>query len=271
MMHIGQAGVQIGESCLELLALEHGLAKDGAKINPSAQMTSGFYSFFEESSSGKFSPRSIFIDLDPMVIEDLKAGEYRHMIKSQYLIKGKEDAANNFARGRYTVGKDILDPTLDIFRRLAESCGSLQGFVLTHSIGGGCGSGFTSLLLEHISTEFGLKKNILDYCIFPSDASLCVVEPYNAVLSAPVLIEHTNVTFPFDNQTVGKSHSLKSLFFPFMNIDLFLLSSPKRKHLQKRTLSGAADIFESESSHRTSSLIRHCIHSFWWGIKCRFE
>jgi tubulin alpha len=194
---------------LELLALEHGLGKDGGSVSStSGQMPSGFYSFFEESSSGKYSPRSIFMDLDPTVIDELRTGEYARMIKPQLLIKGKEDAANNFARGRYTIGKDILDTTLDVFRRVVEKCGSLQGFVLTHSIGGGCGSGFTSLLLEHIVSDLGVKKNILDYCVFPSDASLCVVEPYNAVLSAPALIEYTNVTFPFDNQTLGTSRSV---------------------------------------------------------------
>jgi tubulin alpha len=34
------------------------------------------------------------------------------------LISGKEDAANNYARGHYTIGKEILDGTLDKIRRV---------------------------------------------------------------------------------------------------------------------------------------------------------
>jgi tubulin alpha len=63
------------------------------------------------------------------------------------LISGKEDAANNFARGRYTVGKDIIDSCLERLRKEAEKCEGLQGFMLFNSVGGGTGSGLGSLLL----------------------------------------------------------------------------------------------------------------------------
>uniref|UniRef100_A0A914S295 Tubulin/FtsZ GTPase domain-containing protein n=1 Tax=Parascaris equorum TaxID=6256 RepID=A0A914S295_PAREQ len=42
------------------------------------------------------------------------------------LITGKEDAANNYARGHYTIGKEIIDLTLDRIRRLADNCTGLQ-------------------------------------------------------------------------------------------------------------------------------------------------
>ena len=35
---------------------------------------------------------------------------------------GKEDAANNFARGHYTIGKEIVDLVLDRIRKLADNC-----------------------------------------------------------------------------------------------------------------------------------------------------
>jgi hypothetical protein len=38
----------------------------------------------------------------------------------------KEDAANNFARGHYTVGKEIVDLVLDRIRKLADNCTGLQ-------------------------------------------------------------------------------------------------------------------------------------------------
>ena len=52
------------------------------------------------------------------------------------MITGKEDAANNYARGHYTVGKEIVDLVLDRIRKLADSCTGLQGFLVFHSFGG---------------------------------------------------------------------------------------------------------------------------------------
>ena len=43
------------------------------------------------------------------------------------MITGKEDAANNYARGHYTVGKEILSKVTDQIRTLSEQCDSLQG------------------------------------------------------------------------------------------------------------------------------------------------
>jgi hypothetical protein len=70
------------------------------------------------------------------------------------------DAANNYARGHYTVGKDQIDIVLDRIRKLADQCSGLQGFLIFHSFGGGTGSGFSSLLMERLSVDYG-KKSLL--------------------------------------------------------------------------------------------------------------
>merc|ERR1711953_921306 len=76
---------------------------------------------------------------------------YRQLFHPEQLITGKEDAANNYARGHYTIGKELIDIVLDRIRKLADQCTGLQGFLLFHSFGGGTGSGFTSLLMERLS------------------------------------------------------------------------------------------------------------------------
>ena len=43
------------------------------------------------------------------------------------MVTGKEDAANNYARGHYTIGKEVIDLVLDRIRRLADNCSGLQG------------------------------------------------------------------------------------------------------------------------------------------------
>merc|ERR1712117_945450 len=108
-IHVGQAGVQIGNSCWELYCLEHGIAPDGVMPSDKTPGDDSFSTFFQETGSGKYVPRSIFVDLEPSVIDEIRMGENKKLFHPNNLIKGKEDAANNFARGHYTIGKDILD------------------------------------------------------------------------------------------------------------------------------------------------------------------
>uniref|UniRef100_A0A1I7XKI9 Tubulin domain-containing protein n=1 Tax=Heterorhabditis bacteriophora TaxID=37862 RepID=A0A1I7XKI9_HETBA len=70
-IHIGQAGVQIGNACWELYCLEHGIQPDGQM--PSDKSLGGgddsFSTFFSETGSGRHVPRAVMIDLEPTVIE----------------------------------------------------------------------------------------------------------------------------------------------------------------------------------------------------------
>uniref|UniRef100_A0A1I8BMJ8 Tubulin domain-containing protein n=1 Tax=Meloidogyne hapla TaxID=6305 RepID=A0A1I8BMJ8_MELHA len=81
-LHVGQAGVQIGNPDGRMPADESVGIEDQS-----------YNTFFSETPSGKHVPRAIFIDLEPTVI----------------VITGKEDAANNYARGHYTIGKELID------------------------------------------------------------------------------------------------------------------------------------------------------------------
>ena len=73
------------------------------------------------------------MDLEPTVIDEIRTGTYRKMFNPDSLISSKEDAANNFARGRYTVGNDIIDICLDRIRKIADQCTGLQGFMIFNS------------------------------------------------------------------------------------------------------------------------------------------
>ncbi|XP_063955038.1 uncharacterized protein LOC135153974 [Lytechinus pictus] len=123
-VHVGQAGCQIGNACWELYCLEHGIQPDGYLPNGKDSSSSSrstdeaFNTFFSETGSGKHVPRAIFVDLEPTVIDEVRTGTYRQLFHPEQLITGKEDAANNYARGHYTVGKEIVDQVLDKIRKL---------------------------------------------------------------------------------------------------------------------------------------------------------
>ena len=105
--------------------------------------------------------------MQPTVIDEVRTGTYRQLFHPEQLISGKEDAANNFARGHYTIGKEIVDLCLDRIRKLADNCTGLQGFLVFNAVGGGTGSGLGSLLLERLSVDYG-KKSKLGFTIYPS-------------------------------------------------------------------------------------------------------
>lgn len=203
-LHIGQAGVQVANSCWELYCLEHGINPNGAlsdekRANPGKD---SFSTFFSETSGGKFIPRAVFLDLEPTVVDEVRTGAYRQLYHPEQLISGKEDAANNYARGHYTVGKEIVDTALDRIRKLADNCSGLQGFLVFSSVGGGTGSGLGSLLLERLSVDYG-KKSKLGFSVYPSpQVSTSVVEPYNSVLATHALLEHLDVGVMLDNEAI---------------------------------------------------------------------
>ena len=68
---------------------------DGRLQEGVQQDDSGFSTFFSETGSGKYVPRSLYVDLEPGVIDDVKTGPYRQLFHPESMIAGKEDAANN--------------------------------------------------------------------------------------------------------------------------------------------------------------------------------
>eukprot|EP01084_Bolivina_argentea_P313959 543765_1 len=91
-----------------------------------------------------------FLDLEPTVIDEVTC-TYRHIFHPERLISCKEDAANNYARGYYTIGKENVDLSLD--------CTYLQGFLFFNSVTG-TGSGLGSLLVSRLCIDYGTKSKL---------------------------------------------------------------------------------------------------------------
>ncbi|XP_057313582.1 tubulin alpha chain-like [Hydractinia symbiolongicarpus] len=202
-IHIGQAGCQIGNACWELYCLEHGIEPSGlVSADHEAEPGDSSGSFFSEMESGRQVPRAIFVDLEPSVVDEIRTGAYKELFHPEQLITGKEDAANNFARGHYTVGRAMVDQVLDKVRRLTDMCEGLQGFLLFHSFGGGTGSGLSARIMERLSVDYG-KKSKLQFAVYPApQVSTAVVEPYNSVLTTHFTFDHSDCAFMVDNEAI---------------------------------------------------------------------
>ena len=66
------------------------------------------------------------------------------MIESFLSLVFSNDIVFNF------LGAELVDSVLDVVRKEAEGCECLQGFQLTHSLGGGTGSGMGTLLISKV-------------------------------------------------------------------------------------------------------------------------
>ncbi|KAL7671890.1 hypothetical protein ACOME3_006792 [Neoechinorhynchus agilis] len=175
-IHIGQAGVQIGNACWELYCLEHGLENNGMRMASSCcclstessnrsprnarNRDSSYETFFSETGNCKHVPRAIMADLEPSVIDEIRTGSYRDLFHPEQLITGMEDAANNYARGHFSVGKSIIKPVMSRLRRMTEACDGLQA------------------------------------------VSVSIVEPYNAILTAHSTQEFADCSFMVDNEAI---------------------------------------------------------------------
>merc|ERR1719473_551320 len=95
-----------------------------------------------------------------------------------------------------------MDQVADKIKTLVENSENPQGFLCTHSVGGGTGSGLGMLILERIAVDYR-KKSKIGFEIYPSPGqSTCIVEPYNGLLSTHWLLDHTEVSLVLDNEAL---------------------------------------------------------------------
>lgn len=87
------------EDCIQCLSQPDGQMPSDKTVGGGDD---AFNTFFSETGAGKHVPRAVFVDLEPTVIDEVRTGTYRQLFHPEQLISGKEDAANNFARGHYT-------------------------------------------------------------------------------------------------------------------------------------------------------------------------
>ena len=87
-------------------------------------------------------------------MDSVRGGAYGALFRPDNFVFGQSGAGNNWAKGHYTEGAELVDSIMDMLRKEAENCDCLQGFQMTHSLGGGTGSGLGSLLLSKVREEF---------------------------------------------------------------------------------------------------------------------
>jgi len=203
IVHIqaGQCGNQIGTKFWEVICGEHGVSPTGKYEGKSDLQLDKINVYFSEAT-GRYVPRAVLVDLEPGTMDACRASPYGKIFRPGNFVFGQSGAGNNWAKGHYTEGAELIDSVLDVVRKEAEGCDCLQGFQITHSLGGGTGSGMGTLLISKIREEFP-DRIMCTYSVFPSPkVSDTVVEPYNATLSVHQLVENADEVMVIDNEAL---------------------------------------------------------------------
>ena len=184
------------------MSAEHGIGGDGTYGGDNELQLQRIDVYFHEGMGGRYVPRAVLTDLEPGTMDAIRAGTYGQLFRPDNFVFGQSGAGNNWAKGHYTEGAELVDAVMEVIRKESESCDTLQGFQLTHSMGGGTGSGMGTLLVSKIKEEYP-DRMLSTYSVVPSPkVSDTVVEPYNATLSIHQLVENADQCFALDNEAL---------------------------------------------------------------------
>merc|ERR1712182_76141 len=190
------------EALWEVISDEHGVDPTGSYHGDSDLQLERINVYYNEATGGRYVPRAILMDLEPGTMDSVRAGPFGQLFRPDNFVFGQTGAGNNWAKGHYTEGAELIDSVLDVVRKEAEGCDCLQGFQMTHSLGGGTGSGMGTLLISKIREEYP-DRVMATYSIVPSPkVSDTVVEPYNCTLSVHQLVENSDESFCLDNEAL---------------------------------------------------------------------
>ncbi|GAX17324.1 tubulin beta [Fistulifera solaris] len=184
------------------MSAEHGISGDGSYHGDNENQLKRIDVYFHEGMEGRYVPRAVLTDLEPGTMDAIRAGPFGQLFRPDNFVFGQSGAGNNWAKGHYTEGAELVDAVMDVIRKESESCDTLQGFQLTHSMGGGTGSGMGTLLVSKVKEEYP-DRILSTYSVVPSPkVSDTVVEPYNATLSIHQLVENADQCFALDNEAL---------------------------------------------------------------------
>jgi len=204
IVHIqgGQCGNQIGSKFWEVISGEHGVDEHGLYVGESDLQVERINVYYNEGFGGRYVPRAILMDLEPATMDSIRQGPFGEIFRPDSFVFGTTGAGNNWAKGHYTEGAELMANVMDIVRREAENCERIQGFQMAHSLGGGTGSGMGTLLISRIRDEYP-DRMMCSFAVYPSPkVSDTVVEPYNATLSVHQLLENADEVMVIDNEAL---------------------------------------------------------------------
>ncbi|KAH7549402.1 hypothetical protein JRO89_XS13G0025900 [Xanthoceras sorbifolium] len=168
ILHIqgGQCGNQIGSKFWEVVCDEHGIDPTGQYIGNSDLQLERVNVYYNEASNGRYVPRAVLMDLEPGTMDSVRTGPYGQIFRPDNFVFGQSGAGNNWAKGHYTEGAELIDSVLDVVRKEVEHCDCMQVGDLNHLISATM-SGVTCCLRFPGQLNSDLRKLAVNLIPFP--------------------------------------------------------------------------------------------------------
>jgi tubulin epsilon len=145
--------------------------------------------------------RALLVDMECGPLQETMRSNIGGLFEETQFVMDVYGSGNNFANGNRIYGPQYRSHFEEGLRKNVERCSSLQSFFLSHSLGGGTGSGVGTYILSLID-ELYPKVCRFTTSVFPSEEDDVITSPYNSILASSELIEHGNCVFPLDNHAL---------------------------------------------------------------------
>ena len=206
-IHVGNCGNGIAYNYWKQLASEHRVTADGVYTGDNDVHLAGIDSHFHDCDGRRYVPRCVNVDLEASSLDQLRASDFGSLFRPDNFLNRSSSGGNNWAKGHYTEGAELVDSIMDQIRREAGNSDRLQGFCFTHALQGGTGSGLGTLIMSKVREEFP-DRIIEAFTVFPSPTvSHNLLEPYNATLSVHQLVENADMVYLLDNEALIRNHT----------------------------------------------------------------
>lgn len=171
-------------------------------------MSQNLHVFFQETLQ-RYVPRAIFIDQDPAARYSglfEPSSPLKHFFRPENFVFGREGSKGIYSGTMTEHNSQLLRRAQETISGEMEKADAVQGFQITHHLGGGSGSGITSTLLTLLHDEMGLRVPVCPVSFLPTitdvGAHHHAVDIYNTMLTLPDLANLTDVTFFVDNEAL---------------------------------------------------------------------
>ncbi|XP_071386860.1 tubulin beta-4B chain isoform X9 [Centroberyx affinis] len=116
-LQAGQCGNQIGAKFWEVISDEHGIDPTGTYHGDSDLQLERINVYYNEATGGKHVPRAVLVDLEPGTMDSVRSGPFGQVFRPDNFVFGQSGAGNNWAKGHYTEGAELVDSVLDVVRK----------------------------------------------------------------------------------------------------------------------------------------------------------
>ena len=82
-----------------------------------------YISFLISPPGGKYVPRAILLDLEPGTMDSVRSGPFGQIFRPDNFVFGHSGAGNNWAKGHYTEGAELVDTVSRYLAYSNMTCG----------------------------------------------------------------------------------------------------------------------------------------------------